>query len=269
MTVSIVPNTPAGPAAPAIDAAPPFGLPHTIGAPEPAAVEEQAQPTAEELRFQQLEQTNQQILQQNNQLMQMLMQNRTPAGPAAPQVPQPPPALTFDGLPDAVSAPKDFNTQLAARIQQREQQQAAYLTHNITTQVARGAAMDNVFNRFSSQHSELAKRASHLQGAAILEFQQLQAQGIDPVSVAMQNPDSLVGRIAARMNSELGTAPAAPGGQQHGAPMTPYSPPTAPNAARAVGVQGGSGMPVTPRAPAPPKSFVDQLIEARQKSGVF
>lgn len=273
-------NTPAGPAAPTTPTTTegaPFGLPHTLGSdiPDPNAAPAAAPvvPTAEELRFQQLEQTNAAILAQNQQLMQMMMQQRAPQGPAAPVIQAPAP-FTLEGLPDAVAAPKDFVTQLGQRIAQREQQNTAYLTHNITQQISRGAAMDGVFNRFQNQHSELAKRSATLQGAAIAEFQALQAQGIDPVNIALQNPDSLVARIAQRMQAELGiqtTQPVAPGANQHGAPLTPYSPPTPtqPNAARVAGLQGGSGMPVIPAAPAKPRGFVDQLNDARKASGLI
>lgn len=251
-------------------------FPHTIGSnePDPNAVQPtEIVTTAEELRLQQLEQTNQAILAQNAQMMQLLMQQRAPQGPAQPVV-QAPPEFTLDGLPDAVSAPKDFTTQLAQRIRQRDAQQAQYLTHNITQQISRGAAMDGVYNRFQMQHSDLAKKGALLQGAAIAEMQALQQQGIDPVTVAQQNPDSLVQRIAARMQQELGVQPngstTQPTGHQHGAPLTAFSPPTPsqPNASRVAGIQGGSGMPATPRAPAPPRGFVEQLNDARKAAGL-
>ena len=249
-------------------------FPPTIGlttpdpnAPAPAPTPE---PTAEQLAAQQRDAQFAQLMQQNQQMMQMLMQQRAPQN--APPTIQAPAPFTLEGLPDAVAAPKDFVTQLGQRIQQREQQTQQYLTHNITQQISRGAAMDGVFNRFQIQHPELAKKSGFLQGTAIAEFQALQQQGIDPVSVAQQNPDSLVARIAQRMQSELGVTPAAPqpNGLQHGAPLTAFSPPTPiqPNASRVAGIQGGSGMPTPPRPPAPPRSFIDQLNDARKASGL-
>lgn len=249
-------------------------LPHTIGdnTPDPNAPPqpEPKQPTAEEQRIAALEAQTQQVLAQNQQLMQMLLQNRAPQtnAPASPQPLQP---LDMNALPDPVSAPADFKTKLAAAIQQREAQQAQYLTHNITTQVARGAAMDALFNRFSFAHPELAKRSATLQGAATQEFQTLQQQGIDFVAVAQQNPDSLVARIASRMSAELGVQAPQQGAQMHGMPLTPNSPPTPtqPNASRAVGIQGGSGTPVgTPPAPKP-LSFIEQLNKVRRESGLI
>lgn len=265
-------NAPGPAAAPTTPETPPMGLPQTIGTPETPPVVEPPQPTAEEQRIAALEAQNRQILEQNQQMMQMLMTSRTaaPAAPVAPPALQP---FSLDGLPDAVAAPKDFMTGLTQRIQQREAQLGQFLTHNITTQVARGAALDGVFNRFNVQHSELAKKGALLQGAAVQEFQALQAQGIDPVNVAMQNPDSLVARIAARMNSELGVQPTTttPGFVPNGAPMTPGSPPTqvGNNTSRVAGLAGGSGTPTAPRAPAAPKGFVEQLNEARRNSGIF
>lgn len=277
-------NAPAGPTAPT---GTPEGLfPHTIGdnTPDPNApvAPGPAEPSAEDQRFAALEASNAAILAQNAQMMQMLMTQRVPQGPAAPQALQAPAPFSLEGLPDAVAAPKDFMTQLGQRISQREQQQAQYLTHNITQQISRGAAMDGMFNRFTMQHSELAKKNSLLQGAALTEFQALQAQGIDPVSVAQQNPDALITRIAQRMQTELGVQPTAPGaapaaptaqpgGLYHGAPLTSYSPPTPaqPSAARVAGLQGGSGMPTPPRAPAPPRGFVDQINDARKRDGLI
>lgn len=276
--ITNAPGTPTapGPAGPANFDGSNTLFPHTIGAdtPDPNAPVAPApvEPTHEQLAQQARDAQFEQLMQSNQQMLQMLMQQRSPQGQTQPAAPQAPPAFTLEGLPDAVSAPKDFTTQLAQRIQQRDAQLGQYITQNVTAQVARGAAMDGVFNRFQMQHSDLAKKGALLQGAAITEFQALQAQGIDPVSVAQQNPDSLVARIAARMQSELGVAPtgAAPGpvGQQHGAPLTAYSAPTQPNASRVAGIQGGSGMPATPRAPAPPRGFVDQLNDARKASGL-
>lgn len=282
-------TNPSAPPTPAAPNAPPQPdgihalLPHTIGSnePDPNAAPPAAppEPTAEQQRLAALEQTNQQILAQNQQLMQMLMSQRAAPPVTAPAGPQPLQPFTLEGIPDPVSAPKDFATQLTQRIQQREAQQAQYLTHNITTQVARGAAMDALFNRFSFAHPELAKKGATLQGAATQEFQALGAQGIDFVQVAQQNPDSLVARIAQRMSSELGVQQQPNGqpnvahvGNVHGAPLTPYSPPTPtqpqPNASRAAGIAGGSGTPTPPRAPAPPMSFIDQLNKARRDSGL-
>lgn len=273
------PNSPSGPAVsngpPATP--PPDGIhqliPHTIGAPDPAPVVEQAPPTPEQLAQQQRDQQFEALIQQNQQMMQMLLtQGRAPQGPAAPVV-QPLQPFTLDGLPDAVAAPKDFVAQLGQRIQQREQQLGQFIATNVTTQIARGAAMDNVFNTFRHQHSDLAKRGALLQGAAYQEFAALQQQGIDPVAVAQQNPDSLVARIAQRMQLELGVAPGqttqpAGGPAAHGMPMTPFSPPT-PNASRAAGIGGGSGTPATPRAAPAPLGFVEQLNKARRESGLI
>jgi hypothetical protein len=264
--VLLDPNSPTGPAisngAPATPATPatplPDGIhqliPHTIGAPETPATPEAPQLTPEQIAQQQRDQQFEALLQQNQQMMQLLMSQQRPQGPAAQPAPQPLQPFTLDGIPDPVAAPKDFTAQLTQRIQQREQQLGQFLTHNITQQISRGAAMDSVFNRFQIQHSDLAKRSALLQGAAITEFQALQQQGIDPVAVAQQNPDSLVARIAARMQQELGIA---------------AQPSSQPNASRATGLSSGSGAPASPRTAPAPLGFVEQLNKARRESGLI
>lgn len=243
-------------------------FPQTIGEPEPSAPA--PEPTAEEQRIAALEAQLAQQSQQTQQLLQAMTSYVRPTQPAQPAQPAAPPEFSLDGLPDPVSAPKDFMAQLQARIREREQQQAQYLTSNITSQVARAAAVDGLYNRFASQHSELAKRSALLRGTADMVFRELQSQGIDPVAVAMQNPDSLVATLAARMQAELGTAAApAPGGQpQHGMPFLPGAAPTP--SARTQGIAGGSAGPARPpAAPAAPKSFLQQLNETRQRDGLI
>lgn len=263
----LAPSQGAGPADGTAPVTPPSGihqlLPHTIGAPEPEQTPEPVQLTPEQQRLAALEQQNAAILQQNQQMLAMLMTQQRPQGPAQPQGPQPLPAFTLDGIPDPVQAPKDFTTQLTQRIQQREQQLGQFITHNVTQQIARGAAMDGVFNMFRGQHAELAKKGALLQGAAFTEFQALQQQGIDPVTVAQQNPDTLVARIAARMQQELGVTP------QGGQPGPAQNFGAQPNAARAAGIGGGSGTPVQQRAAPAPLGFVEQLNKARRESGLI
>lgn len=278
------PGTPGTPSNPPSPTDAPTIFPATIGSnePDPNAVQPApTEPDPNEQRFAALEAQNAQLLQQNQQFMQTLqfMMNR-PATPVAP-APAEPPAFTLDGLPDPVSAPKDFTAQLQERIRQRDTQLTQQLTSNITTQIARGAALDNLYNRFSYQHPELAKRDATLRGAVNVEFNRLQQMGLDPALIAQQNPDSLIANIAARMNQELGiqqqqsgsgTTPTfVPGQPAHGAPMTPASPatPGAPNAARVAGIAGGSGQPRTPTPPPAPKGFVAQLNEQRAKDGLI
>lgn len=249
---TVVPSTPANPPA---DSAM-NSLPQTLGTPEPTPEPTQppAELTDEQKRIAALEANLAAMQAQNAQLLQLAM--RPVQQPVAPT---PEPAeFDLEGLPDPVQAPKDFTTQLTQRIRQRDAQRDQRLTQNITTQVSRGAALDALYNRFTVQQPELAKRQALLQGAASVEFQRLQQQGIDPVTVAQQNPDSLIGLIAQRMTAELGGAPVA---QQPGTPGS---------AARVAGLPGGSNGTTRPTTKAPAtKGFTDQIKEQQQKMGLL
>lgn len=185
----------------------------------------------------------------NQQMIDQLMQQRTPA-PAAPAAAVP---LNFDGLPDAVENPGEFKAGLTQRLEAREQT----MRGDILSQVSRAAALDNLWNTFRTDHAELSKRSALVQGATAIEFQALQARGVDPATFAAQNPQQLAANIAARMNAELGVAPA--GGAQPGGGV-----------ARTAGIAGGSTGGAAPTPPAPkPRGFNDQIKDAQKALGLY
>jgi hypothetical protein len=240
--------------------------PQTIGdnTPDPnAPVAPVVELTPEQQRIAALEAQIAEQTAQNARMLQtmdLLVQNRQPA--AAPQPAPQPVEFSLAGLPDNVENPTGFMAGLQERIRQRDAHLTNTITSQVTTQVSRGAALDSVFNTFKGSHPELAKRDALLRGAALVEFQELQGRGIDPVAVAMQQPNTLITNIAARMNRELGIEPGANGGQQptNGQPQ---------NAARTVGLGAGSSQQgAKPPAPAV-KSFTQALKDAQMRDGLI
>lgn len=186
----------------------------------------------------------------------LVTRNAAPVAPVDPPAP-PAPAIDLNDLPDPVQSPTDFKTKLAETLTGAFTQTAA-AQQQLLGQMTRAQVLDNLWNRFRSDPSraDLAKREALLQGAAAVTFNELRARGIDPVAIAAQNPDSLIGAIVTRMQAEIGapTAGAAP---------------AAPSGARAATVAGGSAPPA-PAAPAQPKppSFIEQHRAARRALGI-
>ncbi len=198
--------------------------------------------------------------ERENRLMQSLdtLMTRSAVPPAEPAAPAAPAAFSLDDLPDAVQAPTEFKTKLAEKVNGYVASTMQSAQQQLMGQVTRAQALDAMWNRMNANpaNAEYVKRPALVQGAAALTFNELRARGIDPVALAAQNPDSLIGAIVTRMQAELGTA----------APVTPVQ---GASGARAATVAGGSG-PTTPTNPAPPKvpSFIEQHQAVRRSLGL-
>lgn len=266
--------------------------PHTIGEPEPPAPAPEL--SDEQKRLQQLEQELAEQRQQWNQreqhyqsTLEALMAQRYPAqgyqqGPAQGQQPAQPqtPQFSLDDLPDPIQSPTEFKTKLAEKIgttlQSQSQSQA-----QVYEQMARGQALDSVWNRFTTQHAELAKHDLLVNGASQQLMSDLRARGIDPVALAMQNPDSLVGALAERVQAGLAQFSGQQPGQQPGPGQPPQQLGPAqqgqqpapqqhqPGAPRTQGFATGSTATGAPQQPQQPPSFTEQLKKAQQDMGVL
>lgn len=208
-------------------------IPGTENVDNSEQLQQQASPPSEidELRAQMKtmqDQFNERETFYRNSLETMLSQRVQPVQQQQQRAPEP---LSFDDLPDPVQNPKEYNRALAERINLREQQLTNTLSQQFMGQMTRAQTMDSLWNRFTIQQPELAKRSALLQGAAAVTFNELRMRGVDPESIAQQNPDSLIGLIAQRMQSELGIS-----GQQGG--QSPAQQQGSP--ARTQGIQGGS-----------------------------
>ncbi len=200
--------------------------------------------------------------------IQTLITRPAPVAAAAPVAPVAPAVLDLDGLPDPVENPKEFKTQLATVVAGHIATQSQNANQEVLSQVNRASVMNNLWTRFSGEHPELGKRVALARGAADLEFNALRAQGIDPIAIAEQNPESMIGNIVNRMNAELvpavAVAPVVPGA----IPVIPVAP-AAPQVARVADIAGPSSL-TTPAPTAPkPKGFVQQLKEIQLKDGVI
>lgn len=250
-------------------------FPHTIGDPNVDNSEPVAQPelSPAEQQLQQLQQRLEQREQEWNERerryqeqFDMLLQQRTaPVAPAVAQAEPPAQLPSLEDLPDPIQNPSQFNQELARRIQAREQaliQSMHGMQQNTLSEMTKAAAIDSLWHRFRAQHADLAQREALLQGAAAVTFNELRARGLDPATIAMQNPDTIIGAIAQRMHAELGGAGAA-GSATSGTPT---------GAARTVGIAGGSTNVAGANTNAqPPKipSFVEQVRKQQQAMGII
>lgn len=256
--------------------------PHTIGEPEPPP-EPTPEPTPEQKRLQELEQqvqAQQERERHYQSTLESLMAQRYPAAQPAAQAPQQQPAqqqqplFTTEGLPDPVSNPTEYNNKLQERINAALQQNQQSTTQ-VYEQMARGQALDSVWNRFTSQHADLAKHDLLVNGASQQLMSELKSRGVDPVQVAMQNPDTLVHELANRVQGALQSVS---GGQQTGQGQPPASgqgqPPQAPQqyqqgVPRTQGFAAGSTTPQAPQQQQQPPSFTEQLKKAQSDTGIL
>lgn len=172
-----------------------------------------------------------------------------------------PESVSFDDLPDPVQNPKEYNRALAERINLREQQLTNTLSQQFMSQMTRAQTMDSLWNRFTVQQPELAKRSALLQGAAAVTFNELRVRGVDPEAIAQQNPDSLIGLIAQRMQNELGV-PAAGQSQQNAQQQG--------GSARTQGIQGGSTLNGgTKPKPVKTMTLADTIKKQQQDLGIL
>lgn len=177
---------------------------------------------------------------------------------ARPVVPEPEvpsqATLQLDDLPDPVQSPTEFKQKLVEKVTGYVAQQTASTQQQLLAQMNRAQVLDNLWNRFRSDPSraELAKREALLQGAAAITFNELRNKGLDPVVVASTNPDSLIGAIVSRMQSELkiGNDDQVPG------------------ASRAATVSAGSSIGTVPTTAPKVTSFVEQHKAVRRKMGL-
>ena len=274
MTGNAAPTTPTAPEG--LPPAAPEGLfPHVI-APEvdnsapgptaPAATVTPEQFTELQTSFNTFREESQAREARLTDTIQTLMMRPVGVQPAAAPVGPTAPAFDLSDLPDPVQNPKEYNKALQTKISSLITESSQSQQQALISQQTAATALNGLYTRFNSAHPDLAKRQILMQGAAAAEFGALRANGIDPISVAQQNPDGLVANIVARMNAELGVSPTTP--TQPG-PTAPAAP-VAPGAARADSIAGPS-QPTAPTAPTAPKakSFTQQLKESQAADGLI
>lgn len=223
----------------------PLPFPHTIGAPGDGAEGDEGnqgqevdplEALREELRAERAarEATEARYQQQITALI-----SRPAPQAAAPAVPEAP--------PDPVEKPQEFH----AWNQRRTEQLVQAATNDVRQEVARENAMNTLWSKFQSAHADLAKRSTIVQAVAAVEVQNMRAQGLDPASEAIRDPDGFVEKIAARVRTELGQ------------PAKPVKP-------RTGGVSGGSpGTPGKTRTTGKVTSLVDQLKQSKIDAGLI
>lgn len=182
--------------------------------------------------------------QRDQELIDRLIQGQRP------QV-QPDPMdapVKFDDLPDPVDKPEDFRRTLAQKFEmalaQRERRQSVMSQQQ--------ALLDGMWNRFQTEHPDLAKRPALVQGAAAIEATALRQSGIDMDAYLRSNPDGFLSRVVQRMRAELGMEATTPK-----------------DSGRTVGVSGGTVSQA--KAPAAPKapSFMEQMRKFQAEDGLY
>lgn len=183
----------------------------------------------------------------------------------APAEPQQPQGVDFNDLPDPVDKPEDFKRALAEKFQKTLQAQQQAQQQQASQQQSVSQQLDALWERFKSEHADLAGKTITLQGAIVAERNDMQMRGIDPQQGILSDPDGFMRRIADRMRSELGTTtqndpPPAPGSQQ-----TTQQP-----ANRTGGIAGGTSVNGSGKGKGKePPGFLAQLKQSQLDSGLI
>lgn len=162
---------------------------------------EGTQQTASESELEMLRQQIREAQERERQYHQTL--NRFMSQAPASQQPQAESAESlydYSDLPDPVEKPEEFKKQLA----DRQRRIAEYQALQTTQHHQRQQAVGSLEAKFREKYPELAKRTILLGGATSAEVAALRAQGLDPTSVAMNDSDGFLDRVAKRMRDELG-----------------------------------------------------------------
>lgn len=140
-------------------------------------------------------------------------QSHPPAQPAPQQPAQPQmPEVNLNGMPDPVDRPQEYQQELARRVNYAMQQQSQAVrqqfeqfqqeTQQATSQEQQ---LNQLWDRFKSEYSDLADKQITLNGAVSAEMQGMKQRGVDPMRGALADPDGFLQNVANRMRRELGT----------------------------------------------------------------
>lgn len=155
--------------------------------------------------------------------------------------------VKFDDLPDPVDKPDDFRRALAqkfeAALAQRERQQS--------TVAQRQQLLDSLWNKFQTEHPDLAKRQALVQGAAAFEANMLRQSGIDIDTYIRSNPDGFISRVVQRMREELGEGEAPK------------------DTGRTAGVSGGTVSQAKAKGAPKAPGFIEQMRKAQMEDGLY
>jgi len=235
---------------------------------EPEVDPVQAQLRAMEERFEQNQQAFAEERARWQQTVDRLIQAQPQAQPQTPQQPQAQP-IDFGDLPDPVDKPDAFKKALAQRFEQEMQQRLSSSLDSFqqkqTSQQTVQQQLDEVWNRFQQDYSDLASKTITLKGAVLAEREAMQQRNIDPQQGILSDPDGFMSRVATRMRNELGIA--APQQQQQQQQQQAQQPAQPVN--RTAGVGGGSRMNGSGGGDKKFPSFVDQLKKEQLDKGLI
>lgn len=189
---------------------------------------------------------------------------------AAPQ-PEPQQSVDFSDLPDPVDKPEEYKKALAQRFEQEMQKRLSSSFENYeqrqNSQRTTAQQLDDVWNRFQQNYSDLAAKEITLKGAVLAEREAMQQRNIDPQQGILSDPDGFMERVASRMRNELGITNA-PSPTQTTPP--PASAPGQQQVNRTAGVGGGSNMNNSGgKKDKRPPAFSEQLKEMQLQNGLI
>lgn len=201
------------------------------------------------------------------QTIDKLLQGQTTAQPPKEQAPAAPEGVSFEGLPDPVERPQEYQAELAKRVNDAMQKQAAHMqqlmqqgTQQFSQQMSEKERLDALWEQFKTNYSDLADKQVLLNGAVAAEMQEMKARGLDPMQGIWANPDAFMKSVAGRMKKELGVTDDPGAGRE--------TPPTTPN--RTKGLGGGTTTSGAGKGKEKePPGFLNQLKKAQMDSGLI
>lgn len=126
------------------------------------------------------------------------------AAPAANNQPAATIALDFKDLPDPVENRDDFNRELGTRVSKFVNDQSTAMSVAVTSQNQTQAGLQDLENRFTRDHAELAKKPALFQATVTQEVAKIKNRGLNPQTFIFADPDKFLSLVAQNMKDELG-----------------------------------------------------------------
>lgn len=207
-----------------------------------------------------------------NAILSLTQNNAAPAAAAAQD--EAALALNLDDLPDPVEKREDFNKELGTRINKFVSTSQQNFAASVTAQNSNTQSLQDLENRFTRDHGELAKKPALFQAVMTQEVANLKNRGLDPSKFVFADPDGFLKKVAEGMRNELGLTEDDDLGDEE---TTPGRKTKVVNLnakrkrlPRAKGVRAGS----TARTPSKktgrdkPTSFIDELKKQQLEMGI-
>lgn len=179
------------------------------------------------------------------------------------------PPVSFDGLPDPVTTPKEFQAALAARMQDAIRNQVSQATtaavRDQIAPITQKQRVDDLWGKFNKEHEDLSEYPEVIKSQAERIIGAAQARGLDTERYIFADPDSFIREVADGTRSRLEAMGISFGEADDEGPATSGRTNGILGGGTAVPAGSGGGEKGAPKT----STFVDEIKEVQKKMGVF